>query len=302
MTIKVGIHPQSLAGTLLLRADEFATTREALDSRVEWVRYGHGTETPARFAAGDIDIGLTGATPPITVQASGVDIVYLATGRPRPNGGAIVVPEDSPVRRAADLAGRRVGLAVGSWHTAFIALALAADGRSYRDITPVNFVDTAGRADPARVEAWIARPEEIDAPGLRVITRVGEVWSNQTVVFARRTALGQSAQSDQAISILLAALDRAGNWLKAHPAQAAQWLEEGSPVERSAIEGGIRRQPVDDGLIAVTSSFVQEQQRAADVLAEAGFIPQRVSIESALDPRVAAIWRGSELIRRERTQ
>lgn len=284
--IRIGIHPQSPAGPVLLRAPAFASVREALADDVEWVWYDHGTKTPAQFASGAIDVALTGATPPVTVQAAGADIVYLAVGQSRPRSGAIVVPTGSPVQDLRGLASGRIGFAVGSWHTAFVALALDAAGLSYRDITPVSFVDTAGRVDRTAVDAWVARPEEIDAPDVRPLVTVGDVWSNRSVTFARREV---AQRAPEVLGRFIAALDAAGRWLGRHPAQAATLLEDGSPVTRDALERGIRQQLGAEGLGPADAAFAQEQQRVADVLSAAGVLGP-VRIADAVDAASHAVW------------
>ncbi|MFT4115269.1 ABC transporter substrate-binding protein [Bradyrhizobium sp.] len=286
MSVKVGIHPQSPAGPVLLRSPAFAGVRDALRDKVEWVYYGHGTQTPRHFAEGTIDVGLTGATPPITIQSAGHGITYLAVGQPRPNSGAIVVPIESQLHSLEDLAGKRIGFAVGSWHTAFVALTLDRVGRSYSDIVPVNFVDTQGRADRSTVDAWVARPEEIEDPSVRSLVRVGEIWSNRSVIFSRSDV---SKRAPETLARVVAALDAAGRWLGENPAEAAALLEEGSPVGRDALERGIRRQTGAEGLSPADAAFAAEQQRVADVLAQAKFL-EPVRIADSVNQLSLAIW------------
>jgi len=292
MSVKVGIHPQSPAGPVLLRSPAFAGLRHALRNEVEWVYYGHGTQTPRQFADGAIDVGLTGATPPITIQSAGHEITYLAVGQPRPNSGAIVVPVDSRLRTLEELVGRRIGFALGSWHTAFVALTLDRIGRSYRDIVPVNFVDTQGRADPAMVDAWVARPEEIDDPSVRPLVRVGEIWSNRSVIFARGDV---SKRAPETLARVVGALDAAGRWLGANPAEAAALLEDGSPVGRDALERGIRRQTTAEGLSSADAAFAAEQQHVADVLAKAKVL-QPVRLADSVNELSQVIWKRAQAV------
>lgn len=291
--VRIGIHPQSPAGPVLLHAPELASVRQALDGLVTWVEYAHGTQTPHQFTQNLIDVGLTGATPPLTIQSGGEDIVYLAVGQARPDSGAIVVPEHSPVSSLSDLAGKRIGFAVGSWHSAFVALALDTVGLSYKDITPVSFVETEGRVDPSRVDAWVARPEEIGLPGYRVLLRSGEVWSNRSVTFARRSVVQSHSR---ALATFIAALDAAGRWMGQHPAEAGALLGQISPVNADAIARGIRAQTQAEGLSFPDATFYDEQQRAASLLADAGvFAPVRVN--EARDPAVIRIWESAQELR-----
>lgn len=282
--IRIGIHPQSPAGPVLVHAPALAGVRAQLGTSVSWVEYGHGTQTPAQFAEDFIDAGLTGATPPLTIQAAGADIVYLAVGQPRPDSGAIVVPDDSPLQSVADLGGQRIGFAVGSWHSAFVALALDTAGLAYSDITPVSFVQTQGRVDTASVDAWVARPEEIGLPGFRTLIRSGEVWSNRSVVFARREVV---ASQPKEIAAFIAALDAAGRWLGNNPDQAGEILGKISPVNAEAIARGIRAQSGAEGLSQPDAQFFDEQQRAATLLSQAGVFS---SITVTADAAVARIW------------
>lgn len=288
-TLRVGVHPQSPSGPLLQRAPALQSARDALGSDVVLVAYAHGTQTPEHFLDQRIDVGLTGATPPLTIQAKGADIVYLGIGQPRPDSGALVVPADSPIRSVADLRDRRVGFAVGSWHSAFVALALDAHGLGYEQIQPVSYVQTGGRLDPSRVDAWVARPEDIDSPDVRVLVRSGALWSNRSVVFARRSALADEAGVARAAR-LLTALHATGLWLGRNPADAATLLEDISPVGRAALQRGFAIQPGAERLSRPDTDFLREQQRAADVLSRAGvFAP--ITLAPTLDaPLLDQIW------------
>ncbi|MFT4266335.1 MAG: ABC transporter substrate-binding protein [Xenophilus sp.] len=278
---------------MLLHAPELAYLREALLPDIRFVEYGHGTQTPAQFQEGRIDVGLTGATPPLTIQAQGGELVYLAVGQPRPNSGAVVVPADSSIKTLADLKGKRIGLAVGSWHSSFLALALDTVGLGYDGVIPVSYVQTQGRVDTASVDAWVARPEEIDDASLRVLLRSGEVWSNRGVVFARRSVL---AGSGPQLARLIAALDAAGRWIGEHPARAAELLAPISPVGAAALRRSFEVQPQAEGLSRPDERFLREQQRAADLLARAGvFAPIRLDAERLL-PIASDIWQRVEAL------
>ena len=55
---------------------------------------------------GALDFGVAGETPPIFAQAAGAPLVYLAYDPPAPQGEAILVPRDSPLKSVADLRGK----------------------------------------------------------------------------------------------------------------------------------------------------------------------------------------------------
>src|SRR5690242_15598360 len=113
--ITIGVHPNNPALFFLSHLD-------LVDAR--WHRYTGGTTTGELLADGTIDVGGTGATPPIADQAAGLPVVYLAHSDPRPAHGTLLVTPDSEIQDVADLKGRRVALGIGSWQTLLLATAL----------------------------------------------------------------------------------------------------------------------------------------------------------------------------------
>ena len=78
---------------------------------------------------GGYDFIGTGSTPPVTAQAKGHDVVYVAISGPRHENGRLVVRDDSPIRSVSDLA-RQAGRA-RPWVVAdHPAPAGAGDGRA----------------------------------------------------------------------------------------------------------------------------------------------------------------------------
>src|SRR5258705_12238940 len=73
-----------------------------------------GPQLLEALAAGSLDFGLTGDSPPVFAQAAGRDLLYVGAEPPKPESSAILVPSDSPLRTLADLKGRRVALQKGS--------------------------------------------------------------------------------------------------------------------------------------------------------------------------------------------
>jgi sulfonate transport system substrate-binding protein len=72
---------------------------------VEWVEFAAGPPLLEAMAAGEIDVGQVGDTPPIFAQAAGAPIVYVA-GQSITNGQGTLVRSDSdisalPISRAS---------------------------------------------------------------------------------------------------------------------------------------------------------------------------------------------------------
>ncbi|MFK0147327.1 ABC transporter substrate-binding protein [Streptomyces griseus] len=286
MTITIGVHASnpSLYHLYHLTRHGFAQRElEPLGESVAFHPYSNGVRTGELLSRGVIDFGGTGSTPPVTAQAAGHDLVYTAVSAPRPEHGALLVPEDSPLRRAADLKGATVHLAIGSWQTHLVAKALDDAGLSYADdITAErSTADSEQLLRTGAVAAWVAQGPQLAAArrtgGLRTLIRTGDVITDRSVFFTRR-ALAE--ERPEIIEALTRALRRADDWAAAHPRDAARIA--------SADLGGT----VDDWESALTAlpwrieavgdAFLAEQQEAADIFHRTGFIERPVTVADAV--------------------
>lgn len=291
-TIKIGVHPNNPALFFLSHLDLI---------EAEWHRYSGGTTTGALLVDGTIDVGGTGATPPISDQASGKDVVYLGSSDPRPAHGTLLVALDSEVRSVADLRGKKVALGIGSWQTLLLATALDRAGVGFDEVVAVpSGPDSLDELRAGELGAWIGQgPEHVEATrsGAAVeLVPASELIANPSVWFTRRDVARDRADELAAVA---GALEDAGAWVQAHPREAAELYarEEGGSVEAweaflSSIPWTVN--PIGD-------AFVAEQQRGADLLARVGFIQRAVRIADATEPALAeAVAAGLERARERR--
>lgn len=286
MTITIGVHASnpSLYHLYHLTRHGFAQQElEPLGESVAFHPYSNGVRTGELLSRGVIDFGGTGSTPPVTAQAAGHDLVYTAVSAPRPEHGALLVPEDSPLRTAADLKGRTVHLAIGSWQTHLIAKALDDAGLSYADdITAERSTENSEQLlRTGAVAAWVAQGPQLAAArrtgGLRTLIRTGDVITDRSVFFTRR-ALAE--ERPEIIDALTRALRRADDWAAAHPRDAARIASAdlGGTVEdwESALSALPWR------IEEVSDAFLAEQQEAADIFHRTGFIERPVTVAHAV--------------------
>ncbi|MEU4027448.1 ABC transporter substrate-binding protein [Streptomyces anulatus] len=286
MTITIGVHASnpSLYHLYHLTRHGFAQQElEPLGESVAFHPYSNGVRTGELLSRGVIDFGGTGSTPPVTAQAAGHDLVYTAVSAPRPEHGALLVPEDSPLRTAADLKGRTVHLAIGSWQTHLIAKALDDAGLSYAD--DITAERSTGNSEQllrtGAVAAWVAQGPQLAAArrtgGLRTLIRTGDVITDRSVFFTRRDL---AEQRPEIIDALTRALRRADDWAAAHPRDAARIASAdlGGTVEdwESALSALPWR------IEEVGDAFLAEQQEAADIFHRTGFIGRPVTVAHAV--------------------
>ncbi|MEV5261557.1 ABC transporter substrate-binding protein [Streptomyces anulatus] len=286
MTITIGVHASnpSLYHLYHLTRHGFAQQElEPLGESVAFHPYSNGVRTGELLSRGVIDFGGTGSTPPVTAQAAGHDLVYTAVSAPRPEHGALLVPEDSPLRTAADLKGRTVHLAIGSWQTHLIAKALDDAGLSYAD--DITAERSTGNSEQllrtGAVAAWVAQGPQLAAArrtgGLRTLIRTGDVITDRSVFFTRRDL---AEQRPEIIDALTRALRRADDWAAAHPRDAARIASAdlGGTVEDWEIALSALPWRIEE----VGDAFLAEQQEAADIFHRTGFIGRPVTVAHAV--------------------
>jgi sulfonate transport system substrate-binding protein len=250
---------------------------------------GHGDHL---FDGGYDFIG-TGSTPPVTAQAKGHDIVYVAISGPRIENGRLVAHAESGIAEPADLKGKRVALGHGSWQTTLLLLALEKAGLGWSDIVPVDvYGDAAERFLAREVDAWVGSypyltKVEQQAELVELIPTDG-LFSHRSLWFTSRDfATGRRAD----LAAIVAALQEADAWTAQNPAAAAEFFaaDDGRPA--AEWEHALRTRPW--GLHPVDAAFVAEQQHAADLFHANGLIPRPVKVADAVLEEVDTLVRGS---------
>jgi sulfonate transport system substrate-binding protein len=75
---------------------------------VKWYEFQAGPPILEAMNAGSVSIGMTGDSPPVFAQAAGANIVYIGQEPSKPESSAILLPAGSPIKKLADLKGKRV--------------------------------------------------------------------------------------------------------------------------------------------------------------------------------------------------
>ena len=287
MTLRIGVHPSNPTLDTFARSAELQ--KPLVDAGVDYtiVRYPDGVETVDLFRIGAIDVSGTGFTPPITLLSEGVDVVFLATSQPRAGeyGGGLVVRSDSGISSVADLRGRSVSLALGSWQTSSLAFSLERGGLTWDDITPVRLSVPAAlfAFRNGDLDAWV-----IDEPTLSKVRReldvtvlvpTADVLSHPSVFFGTRQA---ATEQPDAVRVLLEALDATDAWIEANLEQAAELLVEGTLRSEADALASLTTRPW--GLHLPSAAFLAEEERAGTLLHRFGVLPTAPQPSAAVPP------------------
>jgi sulfonate transport system substrate-binding protein len=248
---------------------------------VEWTEFPSGPPLLEAINAGAIDFGQTGETPPIFAQAATADFVYIAHEPPAPQGEAVLVPKDSPIKSVADLKGKKVALNKGSNVHYLLIKLLEKFGVKYSDITPVFLAPADARAafETGAVDAWVIwdpyqASAEVTLAARTLADGTGVVPNNQFYL-ARKAFAEANPQIVDAVIDAVVATDR---WAEGNSATVAAQLSAGIGIPAPVLEIALKRQtygikPLDDATVA-------QQQSIADTFYARGLLPKPVQVSA----------------------
>lgn len=269
---------------ILKGAGHLEAALKPLGWSVQWTEFVTGPVLLEALNAGAIDFGHAADTPSVFAQAAGVKAVYLAAEQPYPQGIAILVPQDSPLKSVADLKGRKVAVGRG-WNVQYLLVrALEDAGLSFDDVQPVwvsNAADARSAFESGRVDAvglwdpFLAGAEIATRP--RVLRNGTGLSNNRTFYLA---ATGFAETQAQILRSVFAELRKTNEWADKNPQAVAEQLapQLGVPVPVLALATGRRRYTA----VPVDAAIVAEQQRIADTFFKLKLIPRAVQVRDAV--------------------
>jgi sulfonate transport system substrate-binding protein len=266
---------------LLKGTGELEKKLAPLGYSVEWTEFPSGPPLLEAVNAGAIDIGQTGEAPPIFAQAAAADFVYVAHEPPAPQGEAILVPKDSPIKSVADLKGKKIALNKGSNVHYLLVKVLEKAGVKYSDITPVFLAPADARAafETGAVDAWaiwdpFQASAEVTLSARTLADGTGVVPNNQFYL-ARKAFADANPQIVDAVVAAVADVDR---WAEGNSAAAAAQLSAGIGIPAPVLEIALKRQTY--GIKPLDDSTVAQQQSIADTFYALGLLPKPVQVSA----------------------
>ncbi len=252
--------------------------------KIEWAQFPSGPPLLEALAAGGIDFGATGDTPPIFAQASGTDLVYVAAVPTRGRSSAILLPAASKISRIADLKGGRIAFTRGSSAHYFAVATLRSAGalpvrrdaglsravrrpRSLRARQPRCLVHLGSLLRRRRAQRRRARPVERRA-----------FRAQRLVLSWHRAPLPRAMAVSSAPSSTSCAASDNGSPPIATP--RARWFRKPSGLDLPLVQTTFAR--ADFGIVPLDAGVVARQQAIADDFARLGIIPQPVKIADAV--------------------
>lgn len=253
---------------------EAAGVLDALPYRLEWSQFPGAPMLMEALNAGAIDAGGIGDAPFVSGIASAIPMRAVSATRSDGAVTALVVPEASPIRTAADLKGRTVATLKGQTGHFLVLAALRRAGLKADDVRFVFIAPSEAKSALAAgsVDAWatwgpyiaLARMED----GAREVANGRELMSGQSYTVASTEAI---AAKRLALGDFLRRLRVARDWGLANPEEQARvWARQTGfpvPVGRMVVDTAQTR------TVAIDDEVVAAQQQVADFFRAARVIP-----------------------------
>ncbi|MDH6594655.1 sulfonate transport system substrate-binding protein [Variovorax sp. TBS-050B] len=217
-------------------------------------------------------------TVPVFAQAAGAALTFVAQEAPSPTAQAILVREDSPLRRVADLKGKKVGFAKAAGAHYLLIAALEKAGLSFRDIEPAYLTPADGRAafERGAIDAWVVWDPFLAAAERQAKVRVladGTGIAQYQRYYLASTRFAK-ARPD-VLRVVYAELEKAGRWVKQNPKDAAALLSPVWGLDTATIEQANARRSY--AVRPVRAEALAEQQRIADAFFAEKLLPRKIN-------------------------
>jgi sulfonate transport system substrate-binding protein len=276
---------QKAASTLvLLKAKGTLDKRLApLGVKLTWTEFPAGPQLLEGLNVGAIDFGYVGEAPPVFAQAAGADFVYTAYELPTPRAEGVVVAKDSPIKKIADLKGKKVAFNKGSDVHWYIVALLRKHGLDYGDIQPAFLAPADARAALERqaVDAWAIWDPFLSAAqsqgNARLLADAQGVASHHQFFLSQRDF---AQRRKDVIGIAMEELGKEGQWVRQNIGAAAAQLSPIQGLDAATIQAGLQHyehvyKPID-------AAVLEEQQRIADTFFELKLIPRKITTKDAV--------------------
>lgn len=282
------------ADTIVLRVgDQKGGNRSLLDIsglakdlpyKIEWAEFPAAAPILEALNAGALDVGYTGDLSFLSVYAAGAPIKAIGGTRADPKTQAILVRQDSPIKSAADLKGKRLAGTRGGWGQFLITATLEKNGNKIEDATfaPLGPVDAKIALLAGSIDAWAVWEPYVSYATLkdkaRVVADGQGLTPTVTFIVASDNAI---ATKRAAVQDLVHRLNKARLWSLDHVAEYAKNTAELTRIPEDVLLSAYTAQKTSP--IAIDENVIREVQEASDRATRYGILPKQLDVSKAVD-------------------
>ena len=251
---------------------------------VKWSSFTSGPPINESFAAGQVDIGFLGDTPPIVAKSAGQDNIIFSTAAIGPTAIAVTVQKDSAIKTPADLKGKKVGVTKGSYAHHLLVLVLKNAGLKADDIklihlTPPDLVTAFVKGEIDAAATWDPFLLQLEDAGGKVLIDGKGIKEGLLVIVANRPYAEANPES---IKKLLLAYRRGDEFIKANPEEAAKIISKHVRLSPEQTAKLLKKFDYSQPITPVT---IAELKKTEDFLFENSIIRKHVDIDTFVDAK-----------------
>ncbi|WP_295848779.1 ABC transporter substrate-binding protein [Tardiphaga sp.] len=255
-----------------------------LPYKIVWSEFPAAAPILEALNAGALDVGHTGDLAFLSIYAAGSPIKAIGGVRANANTQAILVRNDSPIRTAADLKGKRLAGTRGGWGQFLINATLEKAGYKTTDATfaALGPVDAKIALIAGSIDGWAVWEPYISYAVLKDNARIVADGEGLTPTLTFIVASDQAiATKREAIADFLQRLNKARTWSRDHVEEYARNTAELTKLPEDVLARAYRAQ--DNRPITIDDAVIREFQEASDRATRYGILAKAVDVRQAVD-------------------
>ena len=263
---------------------EIAGLAKDLPYKIEWSEFPAAAPILEALNAGALDVGYTGELAFLTVYAAGAPIKAIGGTRADARTQAILVRNDSPIKSAADLKGKRLAGTRGGWGQFLIDATLEKSGSKIEDATfaPLGPVDAKIALVAGSIDGWAVWEPYVSYATLKDNARIVATGEGLTPTITFIVASDAAIASKRAaVQDLVQRLNRARLWSLDHLAEYAKSTADLTKLPEDVLLSAYTAQRTAP--IAIDENIVREVQEASDRATRYGILTKKLDVGKAVD-------------------
>ena len=252
----------------------------AVNAEYTWTEFQSGPLVNEAVAAGEADLGFMADLPAIIAKATGQDIEIISNVAYGGKALAVLVSPDSDITSVADLKGKKIGYATGSYAQHLLALLLDQEGLSLKDVESVNLGagDQPAALANGQVDAlviWEQYISKLTTEGTAKVLADGTGIKRGNMVNYAVSSYAQ--EHSDVIEAYIKALDKADAYIQEHPEDAAELIADDFGVDEVVMEKILTNLTFTTEL---TTDDIEEIKKVKDFSLTEGIIGNDVDTDS----------------------
>ncbi|BAP84929.1 nitrate ABC transporter substrate-binding protein [Paucilactobacillus hokkaidonensis JCM 18461] len=263
---------------------EFAKKMKTKGYKVVFKEFQDGSALLQALKSGSIDYARTGDTPPVTAQANGTKLTYIAAGTSKANGSGIVVGKSAGINSVSDLKGKKIAYTKNTSSEYLLRSALKKAGLSTSDVTMVNMDQSSASVafSKGKVDAWVTwDPYTAQAQvkqNAKLLVSGKGISNNRDFILSTSSY----AKNNQEVSkYLIKYLNDDMQWAQNHHTKLVTMLSKSLKLSKSVVTKMVNRRTY--AIHSMSTSIVKEQQKIADLFYEEGVITKKIKVSDDVD-------------------